>query len=124
MRKSIMKKKYSLKRNEEIAKIVQNKQAIRNGSFIVFYKKNNLEFSRVCISVSKKLGIAVVRNKIKRQVREMVTDIFEFEKSFDYVIVVKGNYLSYDFQTNHNRLKELYGKLNPNKERIINEQKI
>ena len=124
MRKSIMKKKYSLKRNEEIAKIVQNKQAIRNGSFIVFYKKNNLEFSRVCISVSKKLGIAVVRNKIKRQVREMVTDIFEFEKSFDYVIVVKGNYLSYDFQTNQNRLKELYGKLNPNKERIINEQKI
>ena len=124
MRKSIMKKKYSLKRNEEIAKIVQNKQAIRNGSFIVFYKKNNLEFSRVCISVSKKLGIAVIRNKIKRQVREMVTDIFEFEKSFDYVIVVKGNYLSYDFQTNQNRLKELYGKLNPNKERIINEQKI
>ena len=119
-----MKKKYSLKRNEEIAKIVQNKQAIRNGSFIVFYKKNNLEFSRVCISVSKKLGIAVVRNKIKRQVREMVTDIFEFEKSFDYVIVVKRNYLSFDFQTNHNRLKELYGKLNPNKERIINEQKI
>ena len=27
--------------DEEIAKIVQNKQAIRNGSYIVFYKKNN-----------------------------------------------------------------------------------
>ena len=51
----------------------------------------------------------------------MVTDIFEFEKNYDYVIVVKGNYLSYDFQTNKNRLKDLYGKLNPNKERTINE---
>lgn len=117
----IMKKKYSLKRNEEIAKIVQNKQAIRNGSYIVFYKKNNLDFSRVCISVSKKLGIAVVRNKIKRQVREMITDIFAFERSYDYVIVVKSNFLTYDFQTNKNRLKDLYGKLNPNKERTINE---
>ena len=121
MKKSIMKKKYSLKRNEEIAKIVQNKQAIRNGSYIVFYKKNNLDYSRICISVSKKLGIAVVRNKIKRQVREMVTDIFDFEKNIDYVIVVKRNYLTYEFQNNKERLKDLYMKLNPNKERIINE---
>ena len=124
MKKSIMKKKYSLKRNEEIAKIVQNKQAIRNGSYIVFYKKNNLDYSRICISVSKKLGIAVVRNKIKRQVREMVTDIFDFEKNIDYVIVVKRNYLTYEFQNNKERLKDLYMKLNPNKERIINEEKI
>ena len=51
----------------------------------------------------------------------MVTDIFEFDKNCDYVIVVKSNYLTHDFQTNKNRLKELYGKLNPNKERIINE---
>ena len=75
----------------------------------------------MCISVSKKLGIAVVRNKIKRQVREMITDIFAFERSYDYVIVVKSNFLTYDFQTNKNRLKDLYGKLNPNKERTINE---
>ena len=85
---------------------------------LLFIKKDSL---KIGISVSKKHGKAFLRNKIKRQVREMVTDIFEFEKTYDYVIVVKGNYLSYDFQTNKNRLKDLYGKLNPNKERTINE---
>ena len=103
-----MKKKYSLKRNEEIAKIVQNKQAIRNGSYIVFYKKNNLDFSRVCISVSKKLGIAVVRNKIKRQVREMITSIFDFNLSYDFVIVVRRDYPEIDFEHNKNKLEKLY----------------
>ena len=106
-----MKKKYSLKRNEEIASIVQQRRSVRNSAFIVFFRKNNLDYSRVCISVSKKLGIAVVRNKTKRQVREMVTDICDFNLNYDFVIVVKNLYFNNDFQANKNKLNELYLKI-------------
>lgn len=106
-----MKKKYSLKRNEEIASIVQQRRSVRNSAFIVFFRKNNLDYSRVCISVSKKLGIAVVRNKTKRQVREMVTDICDFNLNYDFVIVVKNLYFNNDFQANKNKLNELYSKI-------------
>ena len=106
-----MKKKYSLKRNEEIAAIVHNRQSLRNSAFIIFYKKNELDHSSVCISVSKKLGIAVFRNKTKRQIREMVTDIFDFNLNLDFVIVVKNLYINNDFQTNKNKLNELYSKI-------------
>lgn len=108
-----MKKNYSLKRNEEIAKIVHLRKMVKNECFTIYYL-NNIEnkHARFCISVSKKLGHAVVRNKVKRQVREMITDIFDFSPKFDYVVVIKTNYLEKDFKENKELLEKLYLKLN------------
>jgi len=111
-----MKKINSLKRNEEIAKIVHNKQFVRNDVFLVYYQDNSFDYSRICISVSKKLGIAVIRNKTKRQIREIITKNFDFEVKKDYVIIVKPTFLDLDFQTKSEKLKSLYLKINPNKE--------
>lgn len=119
-----MKKKYSLKRNEDIAKIVRNRRFAKNDTFVVYNTYNQLDYSRVCISVSKKIGIAVVRNKIKRQVREMVTDTFNFENKIDFVIIVRNNFLENSFSTNKEKLQELYLKIiSRNKEKKINEHK-
>ena len=106
-----MKKVYSLKRNEEIAKIIHLKKMVINDVFVIYFSSNNERHGRVCISVSKKNGIAVVRNRIKRQIREMVTDIFDFSLKYDYVIVAKRNFLNNDFTKNHEKLNELYLKL-------------
>ena len=108
----IMKKKYSLKRNEEIAKIVRKRRFIKNEAFVLYYQPNDeIGHSRVCISVSKKNGNAVVRNKIKRQIREMVTAIFDFQKSYDYVLIVRNAFLENNFSSNKEKLNELYLKL-------------
>lgn len=107
-----MKKKYSLKRNEEIAKIVHKRRFVKNEAFIMYYQPNSeIGHSRVCISVGKKNGNAVTRNKIKRQIREMVTSIFDFEKEYDYVIIVKAAFTENDFSKNKEKLNELYSKL-------------
>ena len=107
--KKIMKKKYSLKRNEEIAKIVHKRRLIKNETFIMYYQPNNvIGHSRICISVSKKNGNAVVRNKIKRQVREMIDSIFDLNKQYDYVLIVKAAFLEKDFSFNKEKLNELY----------------
>ena len=117
-----MKKKYSLKRNEEIAKIVHSRKFYRNDIFVVYFTKNEQQNSRVCISVSKKIGHAVTRNKIKRQIREMVTDIFNFEIKIDFVIVVKNKYLEEEFSSNKSKLQELYLKIISNKENCKDEK--
>lgn len=112
-----MKKKYSLKRNEEIAKIIHNRKFYKNDVFILYFQKNEHKKTRVCISVSKKIGIAVVRNKIKRQVREMITDTFEFDKEFDFVIIIRNKFLDNEFFINKEKIKELYLKtISNNKE--------
>lgn len=37
---------------------------------VIFFIKNNLDNNRVGIAVTKKLGKSVVRNKIRRRIRE------------------------------------------------------
>lgn len=107
-----MNKKYRLKRNEEIAKIVSSRKAIKSECFIIYFAENKTGLNaRICISVSKKIGNAVCRNKIKRQVREMVRKIFQLQYCYDYVIVIRKKYLDYDFQSNSDCLKNTYLKI-------------
>ncbi len=110
-----MKKKYSLKRNEEIAKIVHHQKFIKDACFVIYYTKNEkTEHARICISVSKKNGNAVIRNRIKRQIREMVTSLFDFSKNIDYVIIVRNEFLKNSFSNNQEKLNALYLKIQSN----------
>ena len=84
---------------------------VRNDIFLIYYNQNDYRKTRICISVSKKNGIAVKRNKIKRQIREMVTDIFDFSLQYDFVIVVKKEFVENEFSINKEKLNELYLKL-------------
>lgn len=61
--------------------------------------------------MSKKLGKAVVRNKVKRQVRMMIQQTIDFNDSYDYIVIVRNKYLDLDFNSNLNELKYLYRKI-------------
>ena len=63
------------------------------------------------ISVSKKLGKAVIRNKIKRQVRMMLQQTTNFDDNYDYIVIIRNKYLDLDFNSNLNELKYLYKKI-------------
>ena len=106
-----MKKIFRIKKNEEFSKIIKYKHSISNAAFVVYFNDRKQDAARVGISVSKKLGDAVKRNKIKRQVREMIRDIIDFESySKDLVIIVRTGYLEKDFNTNKNDLEILIKK--------------
>ena len=66
---------------------------------------------RIGISVSKKLGKAVIRNKIKRQVRMMLQQTINFDDNYDYIVIIRNKYLDLDFNSNLNELKYLYKKI-------------
>lgn len=106
-----MKKTYRIKRNEDFQTIIKDKNSVSNAKFVVYYKKNDNHL-RVGISVSKKLGNAVVRNKTKRQVRMMVQSIFEVNQEVDFIVIVRNKYLLSSYEENINDLKYLYNKIN------------
>lgn len=106
-----MKKEYRLKKNEDFSKVIKKKNSVGSRNFILYINQNELSHLRVGISVSKKLGKAVVRNKIKRQVRMMVKDNFNWNQNYDIIVIVRKNYLDNSYKDNKKDLSYLYRKI-------------
>ncbi|MCI2948438.1 ribonuclease P protein component [Staphylococcus caledonicus] len=63
-------KAYRIKKNSDFQTIYKKGESVANRQFVVYTYNSNNEHFRLGISVSKKLGNAVTRNKIKRAIRE------------------------------------------------------
>ncbi len=107
-----MKKAYRVKKSSEIERIIKNKQSRGNSYFVIYKKKNheNIHF-RFAVSVSKKYGNAVERNKIKRQIREIISKI-EIIKEYDVFIVIKVKAKSLEFNDIKENIESLIKKQN------------
>ena len=70
-----MNKEYILKKNEEIEKVVKSGKKSVSNFFIIYNKENNSISNLYCVSVSKKIGKAHVRNKIKRRIKDILMNI-------------------------------------------------
>ena len=59
-----MKKKYIIRKNEEIQEIVKSSKKIVNKYFIVYFRKNKFSYNRYCVSVSKNLWTDILESFI------------------------------------------------------------
>ena len=106
-----MKKEYRVKKSSEIEMIVKYKQSKANKHFVMYKKENhgNSHF-RFAVSVSKKYGNAVERNKIKRQVREIISK-FDIIDIFDVFVVIRVSSKNISFAEIKSSITSLIEKL-------------
>lgn len=62
----------SLKRNNDFRRIYVRGKSFAGGYTVVYAAKNRLGFNRLGLTVSKSVGKAVVRNRLKRLMRESI----------------------------------------------------
>ena len=85
-----MKKFEIVKQNQLFNEIINNNRYIKSKVYKIYYKDNDLAFPRFGIAVGKKIGNAVNRNKIKRQVKVIVDNNKKmFKNGRDYIIMVR-----------------------------------
>lgn len=84
-----MKRKYSLKRNQDIEKVVKSKNSVGNRYYTIYYLPNNLKKPQIALSVSKKFGNAVNRNYEKRVIRAILRNKIQKLPNYSFLIVIK-----------------------------------
>jgi len=57
--------------------------------FVLFALKNSLEANRLGITVTKKIGCAVVRNRARRVIREGFRLCEHFAQGYDFVVLAR-----------------------------------
>lgn len=102
-----MKKRFVIKKYEEFKEILNTRRFRKNDLYSVYFRKNYKEITRVGILITKKHGNAVRRNRIKRQIREILSNILLFNEGYDLIITISKQYNPENFSQN----KELLTKL-------------
>ncbi|MFI3283646.1 MAG: ribonuclease P protein component [Erysipelotrichaceae bacterium] len=103
-----MKKENRIKKSEEFQKIIRKRRTVTNLTFVLYYNKKNEEKARIGISMSKKMGNAVIRNKIKRQLRMMIQETINFNQlEMDAIIIAKAKFKEQSYDVNKKDLERL-----------------
>lgn len=90
-----------IKSNDDFALTIHKGKYFKLDSFHIAYLHTDRGYTRIGISVSKKIGNAVTRNRVKRQIRAMCDHDVNFSNSVDIVIIAKESYLEKTFQDNN-----------------------
>lgn len=87
-----MNKVMSLRSNLEFKEIYKVGKNFWNRNLILYVRKNNLGYNRVGYSITKKVGNSVVRNKIRRRMKEIYRlNLLELEQGYDLIFIPKKN---------------------------------
>ncbi|WP_088008309.1 ribonuclease P protein component [Indiicoccus explosivorum] len=103
-----MNKHQRIKKSQEFQRVFKKGKSFANRQFIIYvYRTGQPEF-RIGLSVSKKIGNAVTRNRIKRYIRQVFLEMKEeVRQDADYVIIARKQAADLDFHETKKSLQHV-----------------
>ena len=96
----MIKRENRLKKNKHFNYIYKHGASVKSGSVVLVFIKFKVKPYKVGFSVSNKIGKSVVRNKVKRRMREAFKQLAgQVDKRYNYIFIardgiqIKGNML-------------------------------
>ena len=84
-----MKKSYRIKKEKDFKALFDAGNSVANRKFVVYRLDRELPHYRVGLSVSKRLGNAVTRNRVKRRLRHAVMAMSPQLEDQDFVLIAR-----------------------------------
>lgn len=110
-----MKKINVLKKNLEFSRIIKSNYSQKFSNYIIYIEYNTNDIYHFGISVSKKIGNAVVRNKLKRRIKSII-DNYHYKNNFNCIIIVRRSILKSEYSKMNKDLYNIFKKCNILKE--------
>lgn len=94
-----MKKEFRVKKNKEFQEAFKRGKSFANRQFVVYsLQKDEQSHFRIGLSVSKKIGNAVMRNQIKRYIRQAFHELdADLKQNYDFIIIARKPTADMDF---------------------------
>lgn len=103
-----------VKKYEEFQKVINEGSFLRLETLNVYFLKNDLPFTRFGISIPKKSGIAVIRNKMKRQIRAAIAKVCDYSLGYDIIVIARKEYDVECFEQVEDDIKKIIEKVGKN----------
>lgn len=88
----MMKRAETIKSKVDFNRIIKNGQYFKNEYYVIYKEKNENNEELYGIAISKKVGKAFLRNKLKRQTRAIIDKNRKtFKKGYNYIIMIRKN---------------------------------
>lgn len=90
-----MKRNETIKDKKVFNTIIRKGQFVKDENFVIYYKKNTIYTkNKFGIAIKTSIGKANVRNKLKRQTRQIIDlNKKKFKNYYNYIIMIRGKSL-------------------------------
>lgn len=107
-----MKQAERLKKNEDFKKIYSKGKSVVTPYLVLYFMRNNSGQNRLGISVSKKVGNSVVRNRAKRLIKEAfrLTPL-TLKNGLDMVLIARVRMNQADYKTTVKHMNQVLNKV-------------
>ena len=100
----------SLKKNKDFKGVYTKGKSYATYNLVIYSLPNRLGYNRVGFSISKRIGKAVQRNRIRRRLKEIIRLEKNLKKGYDLVFIARKAVIKRDYHQLVNDVRKLLKK--------------